>query len=82
MGAGRAKFSLIMSYITQCQLCSEHVNRTCPNEKEFKDITCPNFKDYNRFGHMSPIMKLIFWLYIGIVALSQIGIYLHVINTR
>lgn len=66
-----------MSYITQCQLCSEHVNRTCPNEKEFKDITCPNFKDYNRFGHMSPIMKLIFWLYIGIVALSQIGSFIY-----
>ena len=65
-----------MDYIAQCQICREKINNNCKKEQSYDGTRCPKFRDFNRFGHMSSVLKFIFAIYIGIwAALSVLSFY-------
>lgn len=66
-----------MAYIAQCQICQEKLNKNCKKEQSYDGTTCPKFRDFNRFGHMSGMMKFIFAIYIGIAAALSIFSFIH-----
>ncbi|MBR4836938.1 MAG: hypothetical protein IK004_00685 [Bacteroidales bacterium] len=71
-----------MDYIAQCQICREKINNNCKKEQSYDGTRCPKFRDFNRFGHMSSVLKFIFAIYIGIsAALSVLSFYAYLTIT-
>ena len=66
-----------MAYIAQCQICQEKINKNCQKDQSYDGTTCPKFRDFNRFGHMSSVMKFIFAIYIGIAAALSVLSFIY-----